>query len=62
MWIETEANVEYVNSDMIERVTVEDTALTAHIGSIRGDLHALVNGARRRCPHDLDADGGGPVE
>ena len=33
MWIESEANVEYVNSDMIERVTVEDTTLTAHLPS-----------------------------
>jgi hypothetical protein len=33
MWIETKANGEYLNADMIERVTVEDTTLTAHIPS-----------------------------
>ena len=33
MWIETEANREYLNADMIERVTVEDTVLTAHMPS-----------------------------
>lgn len=30
MWIEVEAEGEYLNADMIERVTVEDTTLTAH--------------------------------
>jgi hypothetical protein len=29
MWIETEANGEDLNADMIERVTVEHTTLTA---------------------------------
>jgi hypothetical protein len=33
MWIETEANGEYLNADMIERVTVEDTTLTADMPS-----------------------------
>ena len=33
MLIETEANGEYLNADMIERVTVEDTTLTAHMPS-----------------------------
>jgi hypothetical protein len=33
MWIETEANGEYLNADMIERVTVEDATLTAHMPS-----------------------------
>jgi hypothetical protein len=33
MWIEVEADGEYVKADMIERVTVEDTTLTAHMPS-----------------------------
>jgi hypothetical protein len=33
MWIETKANGEDLNADMIERVTVEDTTLTAHMPS-----------------------------
>jgi len=33
IWIETEANAEYLNADMIERVYVEDTTLTAHMPS-----------------------------
>jgi hypothetical protein len=33
MWIETEANGEYLNADMIERVIVEDTILTARTPS-----------------------------
>jgi uncharacterized protein YlzI (FlbEa/FlbD family) len=33
MWIETKANGEYLNADMIERVTFEDTTLTAHMPS-----------------------------
>ena len=33
MWIETEANGEYLNADMIERVTVEGATLTAHTSS-----------------------------
>jgi hypothetical protein len=33
MWIETKANGEYLNADMIERVTVEDTTLTARMPS-----------------------------
>jgi hypothetical protein len=33
MWIEVEAEGEYLNADMIERVTVEDTTLTAHMPS-----------------------------
>jgi len=33
MWIETEANGEYLNADMIERVYVEDTTLRAHMPS-----------------------------
>jgi hypothetical protein len=33
MWIEAEANGEYLNADMIGRVTVEDTTLTAHTPS-----------------------------
>jgi hypothetical protein len=33
MWIETKANGEYLNADIIERVTVEDTTLTAHMPS-----------------------------
>ena len=33
MWIETKANGEYLNADMIERVTVEHTTLTAHMPS-----------------------------
>ena len=33
MWIETKANGEYLNADMIERVTVEDATLTAHMPS-----------------------------
>lgn len=30
MWIETKAKGEDLNADMIERVTVEDSTLTAH--------------------------------
>jgi hypothetical protein len=33
MWIETAAEDGYLNSEMIERVTVEDTTLTAHLPS-----------------------------
>jgi hypothetical protein len=33
MWIETEANGEDLNADMIGRVAVEDTTLTAHMPS-----------------------------
>jgi len=33
MWIETAIEGEYLNPDMIERVTVEDTTLTAHMPS-----------------------------
>jgi hypothetical protein len=33
MWIETKTNGEYLNADMIERVTVEHTTLTAHMPS-----------------------------
>jgi hypothetical protein len=33
MGIETEANGEYLNADMFERITVEDTTLTAHMPS-----------------------------
>ena len=33
MWIEVEAEGEYLNADMIERVTVEDTTMTAHLPS-----------------------------
>ena len=33
MWIETGANGEDLNADMIERVTVEHTTLTAHMPS-----------------------------
>jgi hypothetical protein len=33
MWIETATEGEYLNPDMIERVTVEDTTLTAHMPS-----------------------------
>jgi hypothetical protein len=33
MWIEVEVEGEYLNADMIERVTVEDTTLTAHMPS-----------------------------
>jgi hypothetical protein len=33
MWTETKANGEDLNADMIERVTVEDTTLTAHMPS-----------------------------
>ncbi len=33
VWIETKANGEYLNGDTIERVTVEDTTLTAHMPS-----------------------------
>jgi hypothetical protein len=33
MWIEAEGNGEDLNADMIERVTVEDTTLTAHMPS-----------------------------
>ncbi len=39
MWIESEANGDFLNADMIERVTVEDTTLTAHMpsgGSVEG--------------------------
>lgn len=34
MGIETEANGEFLNADMIERVTVEDKTLTAHMPSV----------------------------
>jgi hypothetical protein len=33
MWIQTEANGEDLNADMIERVAVEHTPLTAHMPS-----------------------------
>ena len=33
MWIETAMEGEYLNPDMIERVTVEDAILTAHMPS-----------------------------
>jgi hypothetical protein len=33
MWIETKANGEYLNADVIERATVEHTTLTAHMPS-----------------------------
>jgi hypothetical protein len=33
MWIEAEAEGQYLNADLIERVTVEDTTLTAHMPS-----------------------------
>ena len=33
MWIETATEGEYVNPDMIECVTMEDTTLTAHMPS-----------------------------
>jgi hypothetical protein len=33
MWIEVEADGQYVKANMIERVTVEDTTLTAHMPS-----------------------------
>jgi hypothetical protein len=33
MWIETEANGEDLSADMIGRVPVEDTTLTAHMPS-----------------------------
>jgi hypothetical protein len=40
MWMETEANGEYLNADVIGRITVEDTTLTAHMPSgMRGDLN-----------------------
>jgi hypothetical protein len=33
MWIETATEGEYLNPDMIERVTMEDTTLTAYMPS-----------------------------
>ena len=33
MWIETATEGEYLNPDMIERVSMEDTTLTAHMPS-----------------------------
>jgi hypothetical protein len=33
MWIETATEGEYLNPDMIERVTVEDSTLMAHMPS-----------------------------
>jgi hypothetical protein len=44
MWIETKANGEDPNADMIERVTVEDTPLTAQMpsgGSVVISIHCV---------------------
>ena len=47
MWIETEANGEYLNADMIERVTVEGATLTAHTPSV-GSVMISPTGQQKR--------------
>jgi hypothetical protein len=47
MWTRTKANGEDLNADMIERVTVEDTTLTAHMpseGSVVISIHWSAGG------------------
>jgi hypothetical protein len=47
MWIETKANGEDLNADMIERVTDEDTTPTAHMpsgGSVVISIHWSAGG------------------